>query len=178
MINRELLEQQLSELPLYLYAWIDPNELEFSDRIRWICEHECPMYGKTWACPPGVGTVPDCRKKCMGYENCLMISTITEVVDISNIEETLATRGDHEEITNQVAAMMEQQGIKPYILSTEACAICERCAILDGKPCRHPERMHPCVESHGINVIPAMENCGMEFQYGDNIVTWLSLLFY
>lgn len=178
MINRELLEQQLSELPLYLYAWIDPNELEFSDRIRWICEHECPMYGKTWACPPGVGTVPDCRKKCMGYENCLMISTITEVADISNIEETLATRGDHEEITNQVAAMMERQGIKPYILSTEACAICERCAILDGKPCRHPERMHPCVESHGINLIPTLEENGLEFNYGENIVTWYSLLFF
>ena len=178
MINRELLEQQLSELPLYLYAWIDPKELEFSDRIRWICEHECPMYGKTWACPPGVGTVSACRNKCMGYENCLMISTITEVADISNIEETLATRGDHEEITNQVAALMEEQGVKPYILSTEACAICQRCAILDGQPCRHPERMHPCVESHGINVIPAMESCGMEFQFGDNVVTWLSLLFY
>ena len=178
MINRELLEQQLSELPLYLYAWIDPKELEFSDRIRWICEHECPMYGKTWACPPGVGTVSACRNKCMGYENCLMISTITEVADISNIEETLATRGDHEEITNQVAALMEEQGVKPYILSTEACAICQRCAILDGQPCRHPERMHPCVESHGINVIQAMESCGMEFQFGDNVVTWLSLLFY
>jgi predicted metal-binding protein len=178
MINRELLEQQLLELPLYLYAWIDPNELEFSDRIRWICENECPMYGKTWACPPGVGTVLQCQAKCMAYENCLMISTITEVYDIADIEETLSTRGEHEEITNQVAALMEEQGVKPYILSTEACAICERCAILDGQPCRHPERMHPCVESHGINVIPAMESCGMEFQFGDNVVTWLSLLFY
>ena len=178
MINRELLEQQLSELPLYLYAWIDPKELEFSDRIRWICENECPMYGKTWACPPGVGTVNACRNKCMGYENCLMISTITEVYDIADIEETLATRGDHEDITNQVAALMGEQGVKPYILSTEACAICKRCAILDGQPCRHSERMHPCVESHGINVIPAMESCGMEFQFGDNVVTWLSLLFY
>ena len=60
MLNRELLDAQLSELPLYVYYYIDPKELEFSSRIRWICEHECPMYGKTWACPPAVGEVDRC----------------------------------------------------------------------------------------------------------------------
>ena len=177
-MNKELLEMKLAELPLFTYAWIDPRELEFSQRIRWICEHECPMYGKTWACPPGVGSVPECQGKCVSYENCLMISTITEVEDIANIEQTLATRPDHEAITNQVGALLEEQGVRPYILSTEACSLCERCAILDGQPCRMPEKMHPCVESHGINVIPVLEQCGIAFQYGENVVTWVSLLFY
>ena len=178
MIDLEKLEEKLNELPLYAYFTFSPEELEFSDRIRWICEHECPMYGKTWACPPGVGPVESCRGKCLGYKNCLMIATITEVEDIANMEETLATRPDHEEVTNQVGDILRELGAEPYILSTEACSICERCAILDGKPCRHPERMHPCVESHGINVIPVLENNGLEFQYGQNVVTWCSLLFY
>lgn len=177
-MNMEILEQQLQELPLYGYFFIDPKELEFNDRIRWICEHECPMYGKTWACPPGVGSVECCKAKCLSYENCLMISTIVEVDDISNIEETLATRPQHEAITDQVGDLLRQQGVEPYILSTEACAICDRCAILDGQPCRHPDRMHPCVESQGINVVPVMESCGMEFQFGCNVVTWISLLLY
>ena len=177
-MNKELLEEKLAELPLFIHDWIDPKELEYSERIRWICENECPMYGKTWACPPGVGSVPECRGKCLSYENCLMISTITEVEDIANLEQTLATRAGHEAVTNQVGAMMEELGAKPYILSTEACALCERCAILDGQPCRMPEKMHPCVESHGINVIPVLEKCGIEFQYGENVVTWVSLLFY
>ena len=177
-MNMEILEQQLQELPLYGYFFIDPKDLEFNDRIRWICEHECPMYAKTWACPPGVGSVECCKAKCLSYENCLMISTIVEVDDISNIEETLATRPQHEAITDQVGDLLRQQGVEPYILSTEACAICDRCAILDGQPCRHPDRMHPCVESQGINVVPVMESCGMEFQFGCNVVTWISLLLY
>ena len=78
----------------------------------------------------------------------------------------------------EVRQLLRQQGIEPYILSTEACAICDRCAILDGQPCRMPGRMHPCVESHGINLIPTLEENGLEFQYGDNIVTWYSLLFF
>lgn len=177
-MDREKLEQQLMELPLYVYVFIDPKELEFSDRIRWICANECPMYGKSWACPPGVGEVEACKGKCLTYNSCLMVGTITETEDIASMEETLKTRPEHEAITNQVRDMLREQGIEPYILSTEACAVCERCAILDGEPCRKPDRMHPCVESHGINLIPTLEENGLEFQYGGNIVTWYSLLFF
>ena len=178
MLNRELLEAQLSELPLYIYHFFQPKELEFSNRIRWICQNECPMYGKSWACPPAVGKVDECRRRCLGYENALLISTITEVGDIANIDETLATRPEHEAVTNQIRDLFRDQGIDPYVLSTESCAECDRCAYLDGKPCRFPERMHPCVESHGINVLPLIEELGLCFQYGENVVTWFSLLLY
>ena len=103
---------------------------------------------------------------------------IVEVADIANIEETLATRGDHEQITNEVRDLMRQQGVEPYVLSTEACAVCDRCAYLDGEKCRFPDKMHPCIESQGINIIPVLESCGLEFQFGDNMVTWYSLLLF
>ena len=45
------------------------------------------MYGKSWACPPGVGTVDACKEACLKYGRCLMIATITEVTDIADIEE-------------------------------------------------------------------------------------------
>ena len=148
-MDQHLLEAQLQELPLYFYDFVDPKQLDFSDRVRWICEHECPMYEKTWACPPAVGSVSACQQRCKGYDRCLMIAT-----------------------------MMRQQGVEPYILSTEACALCERCAYLDGQPCRQPEKMHPCVESHGINILGLIEEKGLAFQYGENVVTWFSLLLF
>ena len=177
-MNIEKLENRLSQLPLYFYRFFDPVELEFSQRIRYICRQECPMYGKTWACPPAVGEVEDCQKRCLSYKNCLLIGTITETDDISDIEKTLATRPEHEKITNTVRDLFQEQGVEPYVLSTEACALCETCAYLEGKPCRYPESMHPCVESHGINIIPTLEENGLEFQYGENIITWYSLLFF
>ena len=177
-MNYEAIEAKLARLPLFSYHFFDPRELEFTERIRWICQNECPIYDKSWACPPAVGAVGECKAKCLGDSQCLMIVTMTEVADIANIEETLATRPDHEEITNEVAQILQEEGIEPYILSTEACAVCQRCAWLDGQPCRKPERMHPCVESHGINVIPMFETLGIPFIYGENIVTWVSLLFF
>ena len=100
------------------------------------------------------------------------------MADIADLQQTLATRPDHEAVTNRVGAIMEELGEKPYILSTEACAICENCTCPEGQPCRHREKMHPCVESHGINLIPALEENGIDFQFGGNVVTWVSLLFY
>lgn len=177
-MDKAALEERLAELPLYSYGFFDTRELEFTDRVRWVCEHECPMYGTTWACPPAVGTVEECRKKCMSYPECLMIASVTEVSDISNIDETLATRPAHEKLTNRVRDEMRELGVRPFILSTEACTICSRCAYLDGLPCRMPGAMHPCVESQGINVTPLLEKFGLEFQYGENVVTWVSLLFF
>ena len=177
-MDREKLEQQLSALPLYVYTYIDPQSLDFTERVRYICKEECPMYGKTWACPPGVGTVPECKEKCLTYNSCLLIGTITEVIGEPSMEQSLSTRPEHEALTNQVREFFREQGVEPYILSTEACNVCQRCAYLDGQPCRLPERMHPCLESHGINIIPTLEENGLDFQYGNNIVTWYSLLFF
>ena len=158
---------------------VDIHSLEYVPEVRRICEKNgCGGYNKSWACPPAVGSVDACREKCLGYRRCLLISTLTEVGDIANLEETLATRSDHERITDEVGELLRRQGEQPYILSTEACAICKRCALLDGQSCRFPEKMHPCVESQGINIIPALESRGLEFQYGENIVTWVSLLFF
>lgn len=178
MLNKDTLQAQLSQLPLYACYFIKPSELEFSPGVRWVCENECPMYGTSWACPPGVGGVDECEKTCKQFENCLIISTAAQVSDIANIEETLATRIGHEENTDLVGALLKQQGQRPYILSTQACSICESCAYPDGSPCRHTDRMHPCIESHGINLIPVLEKLGVEITYGGNIVTWYSLLFY
>ena len=175
-MNKDVLEQQLAEFPLYQYMFIDTGELAFSPRVRHICESECPMYGKSWACPPAVGSVEDCQKKCLSYQEALVITTITEVSDIANLQETLDTRADHEDITRQVADLVRQQCGDVYVLSTEACAVCETCAYPDG-PCRHPGRMFPCVESHGILATELAEKYGIDF-IGGNIVTWFSLIFY
>ena len=176
MLNKDLLEQQLQELPLFQYAFMTTDELVFTDRVRYICKEECPQYNTTWACPPAVGSVTECRAKCLMYPEMLMISTVSEVNDIADIEETLLTRKDHEEITRQVAKLMKEQGCELRILSTESCAICETCTYPNA-PCRHPDMMFPCVESQGILVTEICEKYGMEF-FNGNIVTWVSLLLY
>ena len=176
MLDRDKLEQALAALPLFQFAYVDTKDIVFTQRVRTICEQECPMYNTTWACPPAVGTVDECRARCLSYPEALMMTSITEVSDIANLEETLSTREAHEELTRQVRDMLAAEGAETYALSTEACAICKKCAYPDG-PCRHPEKMFPCVESQGILVTDLAEKHDMDFLNG-NIVVWFSLILF
>ena len=92
------------------------------------------------------------------------------------MDETLATRAPHEAVTRQVRDILKQETDDVLVLSTESCAICERCAYPDA-PCRHPDRMFPCVESYGIVATALAEQYGIEF-YNGNLVTWFSVLLY
>ena len=176
-MDREWLVERLAEFPLYAYEFIQTEELVFADRVRYICEHECPMYNTSWACPPAVGTVEECRERVMAFREGLMIATITEVSDIANIEETLATRADHERITHEIKDLIAGACSETLALSTESCAYCQRCSYPEA-PCRHPGRMFPCVESYGILVTDLAEKHGIDFLAGNNLVTWFSLIFY
>lgn len=175
-MNREWIEEKLGELPIVQYEWIESNELMFTERIRHICSSECPMYNTTWACPPAVGTVEECRDRCLAYPHALMFTTMAEVGDIANIQECLDTRGDHEAVAHAVSDLLCAQNAETMTLSTEACHLCEKCAWPDA-PCRHPEKMFPCIESHGIMATDIAEKYGIDF-IGGNVVTWFSLVFY
>ena len=175
-MDRATLEAGLAELPILQYEFISTSELTFSDRIRHVCETECPMYGKTWACPPGVGSVEECRARCLAFPEALLLTTVAEVRDIADIEETLATRAAHELVTRQAEQLLRAQGLETYVLSTEACTRCAHCTYPDA-PCRHPDEMYPCTESHAIIVTDIAERYGIEFITG-NVVTWFSILFF
>jgi len=175
-MDRVRVEARLAELPILQYEFITTAELHFSERVRHICETECPMYGQTWACPPGVGSVPDCVARCQSYPTALLLTTATEVRDIADMEETLATRAAHEDIARAARDILRAEGLETYVLSTEACTRCAQCTYPDA-PCRFPDEMFPCTESHAIVVTDLAERYGIEFING-NAVTWFSILFY
>lgn len=176
-MDRSALEQKLAELPIAQYLFFHTDELEFSPRIRTVCEQECPRFGKTWACPPAVGAYEACKRRCLSYPEGLLIISLAETADISDLDETLKTRSGHETLTHQVADLLQEQGLELLVLSTESCAICDKCTYPHA-PCRHPDEMFPCVESHGIIVTALADKFGIDYQYGGNIVTWFSLLLF
>lgn len=170
-------EEYLANYPIYQYAFVSPDELMFTQRVREVCRAECDRYGTSWSCPPAVGSVAECEKKCRGYSRVLFFSTVAETSDILNMEESLRTKKTHEKITRAVENYMRGEGLDVMTLSSNSCAICDRCTCPDA-PCRHPDMMHPCIESHGIVVSSLAEHCGMDYTLGDTVFLWFSLIFF
>ena len=50
-MTREEIEEFITQFPIYQYAFTEPSELEFNERVRAICKKECPRYGNSWSCP-------------------------------------------------------------------------------------------------------------------------------
>ncbi len=174
---KNTIEKELLELPVMQYAWLETEDLAFSKRARAICRLECPRYAKSWSCPPGVGTVEECRRECAGYDGALAFTTIAEVQDAENMQEALATRREHEAVTRRIQAIFRKYFEKTLPLSAESCEYCERCAYPDA-PCRHPEQRISCVEGYGIVVPTVAEKAGISFENGYNTVTWFSLVMF
>ena len=152
----EKIEAFLADYPICQYGFLKSEDILFSDKVRYICEKECPRYGKSWSCPPAVGEVADCKKHCISYQYALVFTTLSEVEDIDDMEETLATRPEHEEVVHAICQELEQLSEAYFALSSESCAICSQCAYPES--CRHPEHMIPCIESQGILVTDAEKN--------------------
>ena len=175
-MNTERFDEFIVNYPIFEYRVIDPKEIGIYDRVRTICRTECTRYGSTWACPPGVGSLTECSAKLKDYDTAIVFSSVAEVSDILNFEENLSTRQTHEELTEAVGDFWRGEGYDVYILSTESCDICEHCTYPEGKPCRFPDRMHPCIESYGVLVSEIAEKEGMEYDLGGNTILWFSLI--
>lgn len=178
MPDLERLEAFIAQYPVYEYRILNVSSIGIFERVRTICQTECERYGTTWACPPAVGTIPECEEKIRSYDQALFFSSVAEVSDLLNMDEMLTTRRAHEEITADLGKFLEEQGLEIYILSTESCDICEECTYPKGKPCRFPERMHPCLESHGVMVYELVTKEHMEYELGGNTILWFSLILF
>ena len=177
-LNTEKFEDFIAEYPIYEYRLLDTKELSVAERVRIVCKQECERYGTTWACPPAVGTLKECEARIHSYDRAIFFSSVAEVSDLMNMEEMLATRDAHEELTTKVAEYLKGEGFCTFTLSTEPCDICKECAYLKGEPCRHPERMHPCLESHGVVVSEIVEQKQMEYNLGGNTILWFSMVLF
>ncbi|MDO5798086.1 MAG: DUF2284 domain-containing protein [Eubacteriales bacterium] len=177
-LNIEKFEEFIAEYPVYEYRILDTKALSVAERVRIVCKQECERYGTTWACPPAVGTLKECENRIHGYDHAVFFSSVAEVSDLMNMEEMLSTRDAHEELTTEIAEYLQREGMDTFTLSTESCDICRECAYPKGEPCRHPERMHPCLESHGIVVSEIVEQKQMEYNLGGNTILWFSMVLF
>ena len=177
MITREHTRSRVRKYPLCQYDFLKTKDLVFSEQVRYICRTECPRYGKSWSCPPATGTVEQCRERCLSFEDVFVFTTVAEVGDIANMDDTLPTRRAHEEVMRALCREIAEEAGEILGLSTDSCDFCGTCTYPDA-PCRHPQIMHPCIESYGILVTDAAEKADIDFFSDSQTVTWFSMIFF
>ena len=113
----------------------------------------------------------------MSYEGIFVFSTIYDTRNDKDGQNKKKAVKEHERITTLTEASFRNSGYEVYVLTSDKCTICEKCTF-PRKACAHQDRMHPCIESHGIKMSDLLLKSEMDCFFEDNYALLFSLIFY
>lgn len=169
-------EESLLQAGVYQYGLIDVSEIPFSPEVRTMCT-TCPSYNHSWACPPAVGEVAECRRTCLSYEKMLVFSARYELEDSFDYEGMQAGMRAFKKVCDQVFQLAQQHTERRLLLSNEGCFRCKTCT-WPHAPCRMPDRLFPSIEGYGILVSELAGKAGVSYVNGPNTVTYFGGLLF
>ena len=165
--------EELISMGITHWGVITPSDVVFSDEVRRICEgNVCTNYGKTWACPPGVGTLEECKTQILKFTHAMVFASVYELEDSFDFE---GMQEGHRQFKEVCDRLYEQVQVPHLLLSNEGCKRCAKCTYPDA-PCRFPEKLFPSVEGYGILVNKLAESAGIPYIAGTDTVTYFGML--
>ncbi len=163
---------------MYKYGIVDSKSVKYYDDVRKMCEvNTCGHYNKTWACPPAVGTIDECRERCHSYDKMLVFCSKYTLEDAYDYEAMMDAMHDFKQKTRALEDALKPYYDKYLMLSNEGCDLCEECTYPDA-PCRHPGRAHGSIEGYGIFVSELAKSAGMEYNNGENTITYFAAVLF
>ena len=85
------LKQMFKDVGIFQYGVTDTAEIRFAQEVRAMCEvNTCRQYGKTWACPPALGSVEECRERIQRFQKMLVFSMKIDLEDSFDYEGMMA----------------------------------------------------------------------------------------
>ena len=160
-------------------ADIELAQIVFDETLRKSCEmNSCGNFKRNWMCPPYCGEISECIAKAKQYERGVVLQYIGELEDSYDFEGMMNAAEAFQKMFIKTVRYVRTLGWDIYPLGAGGCRNCERCAVIDGAPCRHPEEAFPSLESHGIFVSELAQKSGMNYINGQNTVTYFGAILY
>lgn len=154
------------------------GDLRFHEEVRRICEeNRCRGYGRSWACPPAVGSLEECRKRVLGFGKLLLFSKAYLLED--SMDFTAVGKAMKDFKACALALGRELRPLLPrfLILSNEGCGRCGQCTWPEA-PCRFPEELQPSIEGFGFLVSELAQQAGIPYLSGHDTVTFFGAVLY
>ena len=158
--------------------FIDTQDLLFYPEIREICEgNTCRNYGATWACPPAIGTLDECKKRVMQYEKMLLFSIKYDLEDSFDFEGMHNAMFSFKDSVDAFDEKLKEFLADYLLLSNEGCGRCSKCTYPDS-PCRFPESLHHSIEGYEVCIDERAKADGMKNNNEENTVTFFGGLLF
>ena len=159
-------------------AMLPTSHLRVYAEVRDICKgNACGGYGKTWACPPAMGTIEECLDRCRSYDHMLLFTGKYDLEDSFDYEGMVEGKKSFQKMVEAIAAEVRALDKNTLILSGGGCGRCKKCTYPDA-PCRFPETLFPALEGAGFNVSELAKKAGIRYINGADTVTYFAAVFF
>ena len=159
-------------------GYVDVSNLKYYPEVREICEKNlCRNYAVSWACPPAVGTIAECRERVNQYEKMLLFSRKYELEDSFDFEGMTEGLLDFKQTVATFQRNLEGVLSDFLLLSNEGCRRCAQCTYPTA-PCRFPQLLHHALEGYGFIVNELAGEAGIHYNNGMNTVTYFGALLF
>ena len=127
-------------------AIIDTADIVFDASFRPYCEENlCGWYGANYSCPPDCGTPEEMKERVQKYKHALVLRTVWDINDFKDSSLIKSAKQKHNAYTMSVIEQMEKEGHLGFMVGASGCALCNPCLIIEGKPCKFPNKRYSCV---------------------------------
>ena len=157
-------------------AVMDVKDIVIDPDFRRYCEaNVCGHYGADYSCPPDCGSVEELRSRLQAHRRALVFQSKWPITDYSDKEAIRQAKTAHNTAMLRIIDQLRDEGHSGLMCGASSCTLCQRCAILDGAPCRDPERRFSCLSAYCIFVKKLAESCGMEYLCADGSIAFFGL---
>ena len=155
-------------------APLNPETIELKEEVRQMCE-SCGRYGQCWSCPPGCGTLEECRQRVRLHQRGILVQTVGQLEDEFDGEAMMETEQLHKAHFRALCDKLQDTNVLK--LGAGCCTICKECIYPD-KACRFPEKMVSSMESYGMVVAEVCKANDMPYYYGANTIAYTSCVLF
>ena len=177
---------------------IDLKKVEYHADLRDMCEmNTCGRYGKTWNCPPVIGSYEKLSSQCKSFSAGLLFSFVSEIEDSFDFEgmseagselcrklckvnigmQDIADTQNNDSKQKINNEQVDEKIVAYQLYGSGACFSCEKCTYPD-EPCRYPEMCFIPIEAAGIYVTQLAKDSGLKYNNGVNTVTFFGMLLF
>ena len=159
-------------------APLEPKTLELKPEVRQMCQaNSCGMYGKRWSCPPGCGSLEECREQVSRYRHGILVQTVGELEDELDGEGMIETERQHKENFLKLNTLLRQRCGQVLALGSGCCTLCKTCTYPDS-PCRFPDRQVSSMEAYGLVVLEVCKANSLPYYYGKCTISYTGCFLY
>lgn len=161
-------------------AFLEQPLVRYDRSFRELClQNRCRQYGACYMCPPDVGDIDAVIAQARAFPHAALYQTVHALQDSFDMEGMAAAKKRHDACELQIQRGLPAIGLQRWLhLGGGSCSLCERCAKLDGLPCRWPQDAVPSLSAYGVHVSETAAAAGLPYNNGQNTVTYFGLILY